>query len=68
MRHFALALVLACMLSGTVSAGEIPSTGSPAPQPASPVVITGEIPTTDKTEPQESTVYTIILTLLSIVS
>ena len=32
MRHFGLALVLACVLAGTVSAGEIPTTGATAPQ------------------------------------
>jgi len=67
MRHFALALVLACVLSGTASAGEIPTTGSPAPQPPSPVVNTGEVPT-GAPEPEElTTVLTIVLTLLSIV-
>jgi len=69
MRHFALALVLACVLSGTASAGEIPTTGAPAPPPPSPVVIAEEIPSTGAPEPQElTTVLTIVLTLLSIVS
>jgi hypothetical protein len=68
MRHFALALVLACVLSGTASAGEIPTTGATAPQPSSSVVTAGEIHTTAAMAPQESTtVLTIILALLSIV-
>ena len=81
MRHFGLALVLACMLSGTVSAGEIPTTGATTPQPSSPVVksgeipttgevhcTAGEIPTTGETAPEASdAVLTMILTLLSIV-
>jgi hypothetical protein len=68
MRHFALALVLACVLSGTASAGEIPTTGSPAPQPPSPVVTTDEIASTGAPEPEElTTVLTIFLTLFSIV-
>ena len=68
MRHFALALVLACVLSGTASAGEIPTTGAPAPQPPSPIVTTGETPSTNAPEPQElTTVLTLVLTLLSIV-
>lgn len=31
MKRFALALFLACALCGTALAGDIPSTGSPAP-------------------------------------
>ena len=75
MRHLTLALVLACVLSGTVSAGEIPTTGATAPQPSSPVVTAGEIhstggevPSTGATAPDTSnSVLTIILTLLGIV-
>ena len=75
MRHFGLALVLACVLSGTVSAGEIPTTGATAPQPSSPAVTAGEIhspsgevPGTSGIAPEASnSVLTIILTLLSIV-
>ena len=80
MRHFGLALVLACVLSGTVSAGEIPTTGATSPQPSSSVVTAGEIHTTDAvaiaseipgtgaTAPQDSTaILTLILSLLSIV-
>jgi hypothetical protein len=68
MRHLALALVLACVLSGTAWAGEIPTTGAvPTPTPAT-ATTTGEIPTTGATAPQESTtVLTIILTLIDIV-
>ena len=70
MRHLAIAVLLACMLSGTARAGEVPSTGVVAPQPPSSIMVTGEIPTTTgKPEPQESTtLLTIILTLLNIVS
>ena len=69
MRHLTLALVLACVLSGTALAGEIPTTGAPAPQPSGSVATTtGEIPTTGATAPQaSSTALTIILTLLGIV-
>jgi hypothetical protein len=76
MRHLATALVLACVLSGTASAGEIPTTGATAPQPPpSSVAVAGEIhtvagedPGTDVTAPQDSTMaLTIVLTLLSIV-
>jgi hypothetical protein len=77
MRHLALAVVLACMLSGTARAGEIP-TGDrtlPPPPPKSLVMPgeipagdwTGEIPTSDATAPEaSSTLLTIILTLLTI--
>lgn len=74
MRHLALALVLACVLSGTVAAGEIPTTGAPAPHASSSAVgeipssdRTGEIPTSDATAPDtSSTLLTIIVTLLTI--
>lgn len=74
MRHFGLALVLACVLSGTVSAGEVPTTGATAPQPPPPgsVITTGEIPTNGEVLAGEipsggdsSTVLAIILTLIS---
>ena len=68
MRHLALALVLACVLSGTALAGEIPTTGAVSPPPPSSVVTTGEIHPTGAPEPQASnTVLTMILTLISIV-
>ena len=42
MKRFVLAIVLACALSGTALAGEVPSTGAPAPasQASSPLVVT----------------------------
>ena len=68
MRRLALAIALACALSGAVRAGEVPSTGAPAPQPSSPVVTAGEIPTTGPPAPEASnSVLTIVLTLLGIV-
>jgi hypothetical protein len=73
MRHLATALVLACVLSGTASAGEIPTTGATAPQPPSSVAVAGEIHTVAGEDPgtdvtAESTLaLTIVLTLLSIV-
>jgi hypothetical protein len=76
MRHLALAVVLACMLSGTAWAGEIP-TGDRTPPPgavslAAPGEIpsgdrTGEIPTSDAAAPEaSSTLITIFLTLFTI--
>ena len=68
MRHLALAVLLACMLSGTARAGEIPTTGATAPPPPPPVKTAGEVPTTGATTPQPSTVVlTIIITIIRIV-
>ncbi len=74
MRYLATALVLACVLSGTDSAGEIPTTGATAPQPPPrSVAVAGEIHTVAGEDPgtdvtAESTLaLTIVLTLLSIV-
>lgn len=53
MKRIALALVLACALSGTALAGDIPSTGNPAPAPG------------DTQGP--SIVATVVLTILSLV-
>ena len=75
MRQLAIAVLLACMLSGTARAGEVPSTGVVAPQPPPPgsVLTTGEIHTTGEmvageihsTGGDSTTVLTIILTLIS---
>jgi hypothetical protein len=67
MRRLALAIALASALSGAVRAGEVPSTGAPAPQPSSPVVTAGEIPTGPPAPEASNSVLTIILTLLGIV-
>jgi hypothetical protein len=68
MRHLALAVLLACMLSGTARAGEIPSTGAPAPPPPRSVTTTGEVPSTGVITPERpDLVLTIILTIIDIV-
>ena len=74
MRQLAIAVLLACMLSGTARAGEVPSTGAVAPQPPPPgsVLTTGEIHTTEAWAGEMpstggETVLTVILTLISIV-
>lgn len=67
MRHLALAVVLACVLSGTARAGEIPSTGVVAPPPPPTAAATGEIPATAAIPPQSSSpLLTIILTIFGI--
>ena len=83
MRRLALAVALACVLSGVAHAGEIHSTGAVAPP--TPVTTPGEIHTTGSTTPStntapgeipstgatapedSSTVLTIILTFISLV-
>jgi hypothetical protein len=68
MRRLALAIALACILSGVARAGEMHSTGAPAPPTGSTTTAPGEIPTTGGTTPEESnTVLTIFLALNSIV-
>lgn len=70
MKRLALAIALACVLSGAARAGEIHPTGAVAPPPPPPSTVTaaGEIPTTGDPAPEDSsTLLTIILTLISIV-
>ena len=55
MKRFALAIALACVLSGSALAGDVHSVGAPAPAPA---------PTTQSS----SVAVTVILTILSLVS
>lgn len=73
MRHLALAVVLACVLSGVARAGEIPTSDRTTPHGASTLVtpgeiptgdLTGEIPSSDATAPEA--LVTIIVTLLTI--
>lgn len=72
MRHLALAIALACVLSGTARAGEIPSTGAvalPGENHSAGVSMPGEIPTNGVIGETHATgtALTIILTLISIV-
>jgi hypothetical protein len=68
MRRLAIAMALACVLSGATHAGEMASTGAVAPPPPCTVTETGETPTTCTPAPQESsTVLTVILTLITFV-
>jgi hypothetical protein len=65
MKRFVLAVTMACALSGSALAGDIHSTGAPAPAP-------GDIHTTGAPAPapttQSSSVNaTVILTILSLV-
>jgi hypothetical protein len=73
MRRLALAIALACVLSGVVvRAGEIHTTGAVASPTPTPVTAAGGMHSTGATVPGEvptngATVLTIILTLISIV-
>ena len=67
MRQLALAVILACVLSGVARAGEIPTSDRTPPPGASPLVAPGESPSGDAPDPQaSSTLLTIILTLITI--
>ena len=76
MRRLALAITLACVLSGVARAGEIHTTGAVAPPPP-PSTAPGEIHPTGSTAPGEmastgapeesDTVLTIVLAIISIV-
>lgn len=70
MRHLALAVVLACVLSGVAQAGEIPTSDRTPPAGSSSLVAPGEIPTGERTgspaSQASSTLLTIILTLITI--
>ncbi|MGH9930185.1 MAG: hypothetical protein ACREA9_13315 [Pyrinomonadaceae bacterium] len=70
MKRFVMAVALACVLSGTALAGNIPTGG--APSPSGDTAIAGNIPTSGAPslggETQTpSAIATIILTILSII-
>ena len=75
MRYLALAVVLACVLSGVTRAGEIPTSDRTPPPGSSSLVTPGEIPSGDRTDEIPSgdrsaqastTLLTTILALLTI--
>jgi hypothetical protein len=70
MKRFAMALVLACALSSTVLAGDVPSTGitSPPPPPPDEIAMPGEIPSTGFTSPGDMPTcgLSILLTILDL--
>lgn len=70
MKRFALTLVLACALSGTAMAGDVPSTGIVAAPPAIDETATpGDVPSTGSTAPGDMPTVdlSILLTVLSLV-
>jgi len=73
MRHLALAVILACVLSSVARAGEIPTGDRTPPTRSSSLITPGEIPSGDRTgeiptsdDTASSALVTIILTLLTI--
>jgi hypothetical protein len=71
MRRLALAMALACVLSGAARSGEMHSTGAVASPTPTPATASGEINTTGTTAPEgnstEEIAITIILTLINLV-
>jgi len=71
MKRFAIALVLACALSGTALAGDVPSSGimSPPPPPPDEIATPGDIPSTGFTSPGDMPTcgLSILLTALDLV-
>jgi uncharacterized protein YdeI (BOF family) len=70
MKRFLMATAIACALSITTVAGEIPSDGAPRPQSqqtTSPTLV-GEIPTIDKAQSLSDAALSVILTALSLAS
>ena len=70
MKRFVMAVALACVLSGTALAGNIPTGG--APSPGGDPALAGNIPTSGAPSPSgvtqtPGTVAMIILTILSII-
>lgn len=70
MKRFAMALVLACALSGTAMAGDVPSTGivSPPPPPPNATAQFDNIPSTDSTSPGDMPTcgLAVLLTILDL--
>ncbi len=72
MKRFAMTVVLACALSGTALAGDIPSTGIVAPPPPPPPDETAQfsnVSSTDSTSPGDMPALdlSILLTVLNLV-
>ncbi|MDQ5846685.1 MAG: hypothetical protein M3539_15470 [Acidobacteriota bacterium] len=70
MKRFALAIALACAISGTALAGDIHTTGVQAPEPPSQTspADTGDIHTTDAASTQGSSelLTNVILTIIGL--
>jgi hypothetical protein len=70
MKRFLMAIAIACAISATTLAGDIPSGGAPQPQSqqtTSPTLL-GEIPTSDKAQSLSDAALSVILTALSLAS
>lgn len=69
MKRFLTTIALACMLSGSVAAGEIPTSGTPAPAPSgraqtiTPTSL-GGVPTGGSVEEMSDAAFSVLLTVL----
>ena len=70
MKRFLMAMAIACALSITTLAGDIPSGGLPQPQsqPANSPTVLGEIPTMGVAQPITDAALTAVLTALGLAS
>ncbi len=70
MKHLLMAAAIACALSVTSMAGEIPSGGAPTPQPQPTTATTnpGEIPTLGKGQSLSDVALSALLTALGLAS
>lgn len=73
MKRVAMAVALACVLSVTALAGDVPSTDSPAPPPGdihtTDPTSPGDVPTTDNASPGDmpGVDWSVVLTILDVV-
>ncbi len=77
MKRFLIAIALACVLSASTMAGDLPTGGSPSPAPTGTTQTTtatspGELPTSGVASPngetETSVITSVILTILSLLS
>lgn len=69
MKRFAMALALMCVLSTTILAGDMPTTGAVGQQPQQTTsnTLAGDMPTGGKTEPSQTPAATSSTLLVSVI-
>jgi hypothetical protein len=73
MKRFLMTIALACILSSSALAGEIPISGVPSPQPSGTIQTTsatpsGEVPTSGYLEQVSDAALSTLLTVLGLVA